>query len=86
MNTTTLSSKGQVILPKSIRDANRLRSGMRFSVEDTPEGILLRAQQPFVRTRFAEVRGSLRYTGKPKTIEQMNAGLLAEARRRHARG
>ena len=86
MHTTTLSSKGQVILPKTVRDARRLQSGTRFAVKDTPEGILLRPLKPFKPTRFADVRGCLRHAGKPKTIADMNAGVLAEAKRRHARG
>ena len=86
MSATTLSSKGQVILPKNIRNAHRLKSGMRFEVEDTAEGILLRPLKPFAPTRHEDVFGCLRYDGKAKTIWDMNTEVLSEARRRHARG
>lgn len=86
MSATTLSSKGQVILPRAVREARRLKPGARFAVEDTAEGILLRPLKPFAPTRFEDVRGCLRYRGKPKSIAEMNAGILAEAKRRHARG
>jgi AbrB family looped-hinge helix DNA binding protein len=47
MQTTRLSSKEQVILPKSIRDAYRWQPGTEFMVEDTTEGVLLRPAKPF---------------------------------------
>ena len=85
MSVTTLSSKGQVILPKAVRVTHGLRSGARFKVEDTPDGILLRPLRTFAPSRFDDVRGSLRHRGKPVSIEAMHAGVLAEAKRRHAR-
>ena len=85
-HTTTLSSKGQVILPKAVREARRLKSGERFAVEDRPEGILLRPLKPFPKTSHADVFGCLRYRGKAKSVAEMKEGLLAEARRRHASG
>ena len=47
--TITLSTKGQVILPKSIRQRRRWDVGTRLIVEDTPEGVLLRAAPIFKR-------------------------------------
>jgi hypothetical protein len=38
----------------------------------------------FKPTRPEEVAGSLKYSGRPKTIKEMDAGVLAEARRRYA--
>lgn len=85
-NTTTVSTKGQVILPKIIRDQLDWDTGTRLSVEHTPEGVLLRAMTTtFAPTRPEDVFGSLKYAGPPKSIEEMDAGVLAEAKRRHAR-
>jgi len=42
METTRLSTKGQVILPKTIRTARAWGPGTEFTVEETQEGILLR--------------------------------------------
>ena len=39
METTRLSSKGQVILPKSIRASHKWEPGVEFAVEDTPDGV-----------------------------------------------
>jgi len=83
--TTTMSTKGQVILPKAIRQRRRWASGTRLVVEDTAEGVLLRAASLFPETRPDEVFASLPHRGAPKSIEEMNAGIVAEAKRRHAR-
>lgn len=83
--TTTVSTKGQVILPSAIRQQRKWGAGTRLVVEDTPEGVLLKAAPAFVETRPEDVFASLPYSGKPKTLEEMDAGVLAEAQRRHAR-
>ena len=83
--TTVISTKGQVILPKAIRDQRQWPAGTRLLVENTPDGVLLSAQPAFAPTRSHEVFGSLRVDGKEKSIAQMNAGIAAEAKRRHAR-
>lgn len=85
-STTTLSSKGQVILPRAVREARHLKAGERFAVEDRPEGILLRPLKSFPRTSHKDVFGCLPYKGKAKSVVEMNAGILSEAKRRYARG
>jgi AbrB family looped-hinge helix DNA binding protein len=84
--TTIVSTKGQVILPKAIRQQRRWGAGTRLVVEDTPEGVLLRPAPLFPATKPRDVFGSLPHSGAPKSLEEMEAGIAAEARRRHARG
>lgn len=86
METTRLSSKGQLILPKSIRDAQKWRPGTQFSVEQVNGCVLLRPLKPFPPTRFEDVFGCLKYTGRPKTIAQMNEAIGKMVKERHARG
>lgn len=86
METTKLSSKGQVVLPKSVRDARSWESGAEFAVEEVPEGILLRPLRPFRSTSFAEVFGCLKYTGRAKTLVQMEKAMARGVRDRHDRG
>jgi AbrB family looped-hinge helix DNA binding protein len=83
--TTRLSTKGQLILPKSIRQRRQWQAGMRLMVEDRAEGVLLTAAPAFDRTRPERVFGSLKTNGPAKTLDEMKLGVLAEARRRHAR-
>jgi AbrB family looped-hinge helix DNA binding protein len=85
METTKLSSKGQVVLPKSVRDAHGWGPGTEFLVESTPDGVRLRAKAPFARTQLDEVFASVRHAGPPRTLEEMDAGIRAAVARRHRR-
>ena len=76
--------KGQVILPKAILRALRWEAGMRLVVENTLDGVLLKPMPIFVETRPEDVFGRLACNGAPKSLEEMEAGVLAEAKRRHA--
>jgi AbrB family looped-hinge helix DNA binding protein len=83
--TTRVSTKGQIILPKAIRQHRRWEPGTRLIVEDTPDGVLLKPAPLFAPTRPEDVFGSLASKGPPKTLDEMDASILAEAQRRHAR-
>jgi AbrB family looped-hinge helix DNA binding protein len=84
--TTTVSTKGQVILPKAIRQRKHWEPGTRLVVEDTPEGVLLKAAPVFTPTRPEDVAGMLAYRGRPRTIEEIDSAITAEVKRRRARG
>ncbi len=40
--TALLSTKGQIVLPKAIRDSKGWKAGTEFTMEETPQGLLLR--------------------------------------------
>lgn len=80
--TTTVSTKGQVILPKAVRQRRRWDTGTRLTVEETEEGVLLKPAPLFAPTEIGSVFGSLAYSGKAKSIEEMDAAVADEARRR----
>ena len=80
--TTVVSTKGQVILPKAIRDHHQWRAGTRLTVEETADGVLLRAAPLFAPTRIEDVAGMLAYDGPPKSLADMDAAITAEAKRR----
>jgi AbrB family looped-hinge helix DNA binding protein len=82
---TTVSTKGQIILPKAIRERRKWAAGTRLVVEETDDGVLLRPVPLFKPTRHEDVAGMLAYEGPAKTIEEMDAAIEAEIRRRHAR-
>jgi AbrB family looped-hinge helix DNA binding protein len=83
---TTVSTKGQVILPKAVRQRRHWEPGTRLVVEETPDGVLLKAAPVFAPTRPEDVAGMLAYRGRPKTLEEMDAAITAEAKQRRARG
>jgi AbrB family looped-hinge helix DNA binding protein len=82
---TIVSTKGQVILPKAIRDQHHWGSGTRLTVESTGDGVLLKAASVFVPTRSPDVFGSLPRRGGPKTVTEMNFRTDDETKQRHAR-
>ncbi len=82
---TTVSTKGQIILPKAIRRALSWGAGKKLIVEHAPEGVLLKPLPVFARTRNKDVFGCLAFSGAAKTVAEMKAGVLVEAKRRHAR-
>ena len=86
METTRLSSKGQIVLPKSVREARSWKPGTEFAVDETSDGILLRPLRPFPPTSIAEVYGCLKYTGRPKTLRQMERAIAKGVTARHDRG
>lgn len=86
METTRLSSKGQVILPKSVRESHHWVSGTEFVIEDTPDGVLLRPTKSFKPTRLEDVVGCTGYKGPAKTLEEMENAIAKGVKARHARG
>ncbi len=86
METTRLSSKGQVILPKSVRDAHQWVAGTEFEVEDRPEGVLLRPKKRFALTELGEVIGCTGYRGPAKSLEDMEEAIAQGVRERYAGG
>jgi len=86
METTRLSTKGQIILPKNIRDSRAWGPGTEFVVEETGDGILLRPAAHFPNADLEEVAGCLRSKRKSKTPARMRAAIGREVMRRHDRG
>lgn len=81
MPTTRMSSRGQVVLPKPVREKHQWAPGQEFEVVETDAGILLRPRAPFPETTFDEVRGATGYDG-PRVPTRHLTG--AEALRRKA--
>ncbi len=75
--TTTLSTKGQAILPTAIRRRHNWDAGTKLIVEETADGVLLRAAPLFPPTTVDEVFGSAKYTGPTITLEEMDAAVDA---------
>lgn len=72
MLTATLSSKGQLTLPKPLRDAFRLRTGSRVLFTLKPDSAILK---PMSRS-VDDVFGTLKRQGqKPVSVDAMNAAI-----------
>lgn len=75
MNKTRLSSKGQVIIPKSSRDSHHWEAGQELVVIDTEEGVLLKPVQPAPLATLEELAGCLSYTGSAKSLKEMEQAI-----------
>lgn len=71
MGTTKLSSKGQVIIPKGVRNTHQWQAGLELMVIDTGDGILLRPKSPFPETSLDAVAGMLKNRVPPKTDREI---------------
>ena len=81
MAKTRLSSKGQVIIPKAVRDRHGWQPGIELEVEDRGDAVVLRLATHFRPTTIDEVYGCLKYDGPPVTIESMDKAIERETRR-----
>jgi AbrB family looped-hinge helix DNA binding protein len=80
IHTTKLSTKGQVVLPKSIRAARRWRAGTEFIIEEYNEGILLKPKSEAAMRNWDELIGCVAYHGPRKSLREMNQAIAAQAR------
>lgn len=78
---TKVSDNGEVALPEAVLERQHWDPGTRLIVEETADGVLLKPAPAFAPTPQGSAFGMLRYSGKPKTIEEMEQGILDEARR-----
>ena len=76
--TTTVSSKGQIVIPRHLREKHRLTAGMRLQVAESDEGLVL---SPIKRSRASARRSAWRsLRGSAKGTEALQEH-LAEHRR-----
>ena len=73
----TITTKGQVTLPKALRDAMRLKVGDKVLFEEGLDGAYI------IRPRTVDVqmlKGCISYVGEAKTLEQMDLAIAQNAK------
>jgi AbrB family looped-hinge helix DNA binding protein len=76
MPATTVTTKGQVTIPKRIRDALGIRAGDRVVFFRAEDGrIVVEPETVDIRS----LRGILKHEGPPVSVEEMNAAIAQEA-------
>ena len=79
---TRLSSKGQIVLPKEIRERSGWRTGSEVSVEEVAGGVLLKLAAGPQDVSIDDLLGCVRYRGPRRSLKQMDAAIQALAKRR----
>lgn len=76
---TTVSSKGQVVIPKDVRERLKIAAGDQFDVVERPDGVLLRKTSVKTGKSFDEVTAKIKsiihYDGPVVSIQEMNAAI-----------
>lgn len=79
---STLTSKGQLTLPKAARDALQLKAGTRFAVEIAGGKLVLTP----AHVNALAVRGILKSPhARPLSIEEMDGGISRAMKEKHGK-
>jgi AbrB family looped-hinge helix DNA binding protein len=80
--TIRLSTKGQLVVPKEIRERHGWSAGSELVFEDLGDKVVLREAREVQETRLEDLIGCTGYRGPAKTLEEMEAGIARGARQR----
>jgi len=83
MDTTKLSSKGQVIIPKPLRTAHHWETGQELVVIDVGDGVLLKPKTPFPESGINDVASCLKFKGKTRTLDDMELAIRKGIREKY---
>lgn len=76
MPVATITSKGQITIPKAIRDLLGLKPGNRLVFVPRPNGeVIVKAETVDVRS----LRGMLKHDGPAVSVEEMNEAIAQSA-------
>jgi AbrB family looped-hinge helix DNA binding protein len=71
--TTTLSSKGQMVLPKALRDLKQWKPGAQLLLEDVPGGVMVKLVETKKKYTVDDLVGILKYDGPPLSQEEIDS-------------
>lgn len=78
--TTRLSTKGQLIIPKEIRDRHGWDAGAELEIEDRGDHVVVRRVESLPETTLEDLIGCAGYQGPRRSLEEMEAGIARGAR------
>ena len=71
--TITLSSKGQIVIPKEIRDQLHWHAGTQITLFSNASGVTLKAVPKKTGHRLEDLIGMLKHEGPPLSTEDLCA-------------
>ena len=78
METVKLSTKGQIVIPKGVREAHHLAAGTEFMVSFVNNEIHLKPLPLFPATTIADSAASLAKRGRKKISEKQVRSRIAQ--------
>lgn len=85
MDTVTLSSKGQLVIPKAVRDQSGATTGALFTVRYVDGEIRLKPVTPQQTTSIEDVAGCLARSGRKRLSDaKTKAAIQARLKARNA--
>ncbi len=82
MTKTTLSTKGQIVLPQAIRAQLGLVAGNELEVTIQGDTLVLRRVSRFPTKTLADAVGSIAYDGPTRSVDEMNEAVAEMFRAR----
>jgi AbrB family looped-hinge helix DNA binding protein len=79
VETVRLSTKGQLILPKAIRDRHRWGAGTELVIIDRGSELIVKPARAFPPTELEPPDAAPVYRGKPLSLDEMDRAVAAEA-------
>jgi antitoxin PrlF len=76
---STLTTKGQVTLPKELRDALHLKTGDKIVFQEMRDGSYV--LKPKLRLDVRSLKGLVSYSGPAKTLDDMERAIREQGRR-----
>ena len=71
ITTVTLSSKGQVVIPKEVRDALQWAAGTQLTLSSGPAGVTLKAVRRKTGRHLGDLIGLLKHEGAPLSTQEL---------------
>lgn len=79
MEDVALSSKGQLVVPKAIRNRHHWKTGTRLVVIDRGHEVVIKSSEPFTATTFESPDAPSVYQGQSLTLDDMEQAMAHEA-------
>jgi len=79
MDIAKLSTKGQLVIPRKLRERHGWTTGTEFGLEEQGDALVLRPLVAFRTTTVQDLLGCLRHEGPALTLDEMDEAIAAGA-------